>query len=193
MDEYLGTISAFAFNFAPQQGWMACNGQVLSISENEALYTLLGTTYGGDGVSTFALPDLRGRTLVTQGQGRGLSNIAMGQISGSRSVTMSPLNLPQHSHVLDPANVKAKTTIYATTKGGGTNEPGGGEFGLGAGGSFPSIYSDAAAKVTTDFLGGVQNSVNTSIEGGGQPLDVRNPYLGVNFCICVAGIYPSQG
>ena len=193
MDEYLGTISAFAFDFAPQPGWMACNGQLLSIAEYETLFMLIGTTYGGDGMNTFALPDLRGRTLVSMGQGRGLSSIVIGQISGTTSVTITIANLPQHSHALVPGEANAKTTIYTTSVGSGTNEPGSGEFSLGSGGSFPKIYSDSAGKVTTDFVAGLQNTaVNTSFEGGSQPIDITNPYLGVNICICVAGIFPSQ-
>lgn len=193
MDEYLGTISAFAFNFAPAQGWMACNGQALPISQYDALYTLIGTTYGGDGINTFCLPDLRGRTIINQGQGRGLSNIVIGQRSGTTAVTMNTLNLPQHAHVLDPKSVSATTTIFTTSAGGGTNEPGAGEFSLGSGGSFPAIYSDAGGKITTEFVAGLKDTVvNTTIAGGSQPLDVTNPYVGVNICICVSGIFPSQ-
>jgi microcystin-dependent protein len=193
MEVYIGTIMAFGFGFTPN-GWLPCNGQLLAISEYEALYMLIGTTYGGDGQTTFALPDLRGRTPISQGQGPGLSNVRTGQASGSGTVTMSAINMPAHIHPLIPGQVNAQTKIPVTATGGGTNEPGEGEFGFGAGGSFPAIFSDSSTYGNTEFLAGVQNNVNlnTGAVGSNMPINITNPYLAVNICISPYGIFPSQ-
>ena len=97
MTPYIGEIRAFAGNFAPY-GWQLCSGQLISISANEVLFTLVGTTYGGDGVTTFGLPDLRGKALVNQGQAPGLTNRTLGQAGGTETVTLLLSNLPQHNH-----------------------------------------------------------------------------------------------
>ena len=188
---FLGQIQIFAFNFPPR-GWAACSGQIMPISQNSALFSLLGTTYGGDGKSTFALPDLRGRSMVHFGTGPGLQPVGMGDIAGAENVTVLSTNMPAHSHaVTAPA---LKTQIFVTTTGGGTNEPGKGEFGLGAGGSFPAIFSDSSTIGNSDFLGGVTTSISgqTGAQGGSQPLPVRNPYLGLNMCIALQGVFPSR-
>src|SRR5262244_2437427 len=96
-DPFLGQVIAVGFNFAPVN-WALCNGQLLNISQNDALFNLLGTTFGGDGVNTFGLPDLRGRVPVNQGTGQGLGTYVMGQVGGSESVTLIASNLPQHTH-----------------------------------------------------------------------------------------------
>ena len=189
---YIGTIASFGFNFTPQ-GWAPCNGQLLSIAENEVLYTLIGITYGGDGVNTFALPDLRGRTILNQGKGPGLTNVVIGQKEGTESATLSISTMPNHSHAL--TNVTAQTKLSVTTTGGATNEPGEGEFSLGAGGSFTPIFSDSSTIGSTEFVGGVQIAsppINTTVVGNTTPVDILNPFLGVNFCISLYGIYPSQ-
>jgi microcystin-dependent protein len=189
---YIGSIASFGFGYVPQ-GWAACDGQLINISDNETLFTLIGTTYGGDGVNTFAVPDLRGRTILNQGTGRGLKNILLGEQSGSTSVAMNMATMPTHRHALN--TVRAQTKLNVTTNGGPTNEPGSGEFGLGAAGSFPSIFSDSATIGSTDFIGGVQvgvPTISTSSAGNNLPIDVTNPFLGVNFCINLYGIFPSK-
>lgn len=197
LEYFLGTIGSFGFGFIPV-GWAPCNGQVLSIAQNEALFALLGTTYGGDGITTFGIPDLRGRSIVSQGTGPGLTNIEMGQLSGINSVTMNPLTMPAHGHTLVPGTaagqVNAQAKMYVTTTGGGTNEPGKGESGIGAGGSFPAMFSDSAAIGNSDFVGGVQlNSLPTlNVVGKNIPFDITSPMLGINYCICTSGIFPSR-
>src|ERR1700730_18604085 len=104
-EQYVGEIRPFAGNFAPQN-WALCNGSLLPISQNSALFSLIGTTYGGDGQTTFGLPDLRGRHPVGQGQAPGLSNYVIGEVSGVETVTLNTLQLPVHSH---PANATART------------------------------------------------------------------------------------
>lgn len=188
---YLGQIMTFAFNFAPR-GWAACNGQLMSISQNSALFSLLGTAFGGDGRTTFALPDLRGRSMISQGQGPGLSNVVIGEIAGNENVTLNVTNIPAHLHTITQQNIQTK--IFVTTTGGATNEPGAGEFGLGAEGSFPSIFSDGSPIGNTDYVGGMSTVIdgNTNLQGGNQPLAIRNPYLGMNVCIATQGIFPSR-
>lgn len=188
---FLGQIMAFAFNFSPK-GWATCSGQVMSIAQNTALFSLLGTTFGGNGSQTFGLPDLRGRAMVGQGNGPGLTPVEMGQIAGVESVTLTTDNLPAHVHPITTQNIQTK--VFVTTSGGGTNEPGKGESGIGAGGSFPAIFSDSATIGNSDFVGGVTTSVSgsTGVVGSSQAFGVRNPYLGMNVCIALQGIFPSR-
>ena len=132
MEAYIGTIMAVGFNFAPR-GWMLCQGQELSIAQNTALFALLGTTYGGNGQTTFALPDLRGRTLVGQGQGQGLTPVELGQamgadnatmtVNGNATVTLTDANLPPHTHPVSIAGdqFSATSTLKATMSGPGAS------------------------------------------------------------------------
>ena len=198
MDEFIGTIQAFGFNFPPK-GWSFCDGQIMSIANNSALYSLLGTTFGGDGVTTFALPDLRGRSMVHVGQGPGLSAIHWGEKSGMEQVTLPSNNLPAHTPMLingtgpGQVSVHTSTTVNVGT-GSPTNEPDNGNFPLGTGGATPNIYVDAAAG--TDKIGGVtsESIINgsTTSAGGSYPVDIRNPYLGIYMSICMYGIYPPR-
>jgi microcystin-dependent protein len=170
MDPFLGQIQAFGFNFTPQ-GWMQCNGQLLAINTNQALFSLLGTMYGGDGRTTFALPDLRGRSIVGISQGPGLSNIQIGQKSGSETITLNTTNLPPHNHpvtiAVNTANGEESTsTLYLS--------------------NHASAFSEAPT--TGAVLAGV-SSANT---GNGLPFSNQSPYLGINYCIAIQGIYPSR-
>lgn len=187
----MGTILGFAFNFAPP-GWLTCSGQLLSIAQNSALFSLLGTTYGGDGQTTFALPDLRGRSLVGMGSGPGLSNIVIGQISGSENMTLLLANMPMHNHILVPGQVTVETAANALSGGTITNETDGGNNSLAAGGGVPTIYSEPGG--TANKIGGITTTIggSTSIAGGSQPFSIRNPLLGINYCIAVQGIFPSR-
>jgi microcystin-dependent protein len=176
-EPYLGQILAVGFNFAPVN-WAPCDGRLLSIAEYEALYTLIGTTYGGDGQATFALPDLRGRVPVDVGQGRGLSTYVLGQAGGLEQITLTPATLPQHTHPLF-ANSAAGTSamplsslVLATEGGSGA-------------GQIPVYNSNPPADL--------QSLAPSSILPAGQsvPHENRQPYLAINYIIALAGVYPS--
>jgi microcystin-dependent protein len=162
---FIGTIMLFAGNFAPR-GWALCEGQILPISQNTALFSILGTTYGGNGTVDFALPDLRGRVPVGFGEGPGLSEYDLGQVGGAETVTLTESELPAHSHN-QPATAAAETT----------NRPNGAvpaEGGVYAG---TSDGSELAA---------------TTAAGGSQPHENRMPFLTVNYVIALEGIFPSR-
>lgn len=186
MEPFLGQIQPFGFNFNPR-GWNKCDGQLLAISSNTALFSLLGTTFGGDGRTTFALPDLRGRSIVHIGHGPGLSTISWGEKGGRETITLNQTNMPNHSHSL--VNGVANVTV-ATTSGELNNESDGGANGLGTGGTMPDIYTENPT--TADRLGGVSISGTTSAAGGSLPFEIRNPFLGINVCIAMVGIFPSR-
>lgn len=195
MEEYLGTIKAFAFGYSPR-GWQFCNGQLISIAQNNALFALLGTTYGGDGINTFALPDLRGRSIVHPGTGIGLTNIAYGEVSGTESVTLLQTNLPLHTHALVPGTgagqVNFSTVLNAQIGGTLSNECDNGNNSFSSGGSTPSVYCEPGG--TTTLVGGVTTtfSGSTAPAGGSQPFSIRNPYVGIYMSICMEGIFPSR-
>lgn len=168
---FIGEIRLVGFNFPPL-GWAQCDGQLLPISQNTALFSLLGTQFGGNGVSTFGLPDLRGRVPIHQGQGPGLSPYVMGQMAGSENTTLLASQMPAHNHL-----------INANTGGGTQASPANG---------FPAVESTgtslnyAAAQDTTMAPPAV------SIAGGNQPFSNVQPYLCVNFVIALQGIFPSR-
>lgn len=174
MDAYIGEIRLLPYNFAPLD-WHDCDGSLLAISENDALYALIGTTYGGDGVNTFALPDLRGRVPVHQGTGTGLSNYLMGQQAGTETVTLTPGEMPAHSHAV------VETSGVATT---GTPS---GSVELGAI-SGDGMYTSDIAGLTP--IAAASSMIGSA--GGSQPHDNTMPTLAVRFCIALNGIYPSQ-
>jgi len=167
---YVGEIRIFAGNYAPA-GWMHCSGQLLAISENEALFSLIGTTYGGDGVSTFALPDLRGRVPVHQGAGPGGSTLIMGEIGGTEQETLQVSHLPAHGHPL--AFNKAKGDAVDPSR----NFPGRNSAGV-------NQYGES---------NGSMNENSISQTGGGQPHENIQPYLVSNYIISLYGIFPSPG
>jgi microcystin-dependent protein len=174
MELFMGMIAQFGFNFVPS-GWMACNGQLLPINQYTALFSLLGTQYGGDGNLTFALPDLRGRSGVGVGQGPGFAPIAQGQAGGAQQVSIAVSNLPVHNHGLSGAGLAVNN--------------GAGDGNLPAGTFLSSItngYSENKNALSNCIVGITDNV------GGNQPINVQNPYLGLNFCICIEGIYPSH-
>lgn len=173
MEPFIAQIQPFGFNFAPR-GWAQCNGQLMPIAQNTALFSLIGTTFGGDGRTTFALPDLRGRSIVHIGTGPGLETITWGERAGSSSHTLSILNLPTHTHTqLIPVN----------NEDGASSEDPENNF-LGISGS--NLYNTTAT--SNKFLG---TSVTTPT-GGGQPFYSRDPFLGINVCIALVGIFPSR-
>lgn len=171
MDQFLGQIQAFGFNFAPR-GWAMCQGQILSIAENQALFSLLGTMYGGNGTTTFGLPDLRGRSMVGYGQGPGLSNIQLGQNGGAESETLSTTNLPAHNHL-----------VTATDSDANSDEASDGAR-LGTAG----IHIYATGGSGTIHLA----NDSTTQTGSNQPFSIRNPFLSVNVCIALQGLFPSR-
>ncbi|GAB5416280.1 MAG: tail fiber protein [Crocinitomicaceae bacterium] len=187
MDPFLGQIQPFGFNFAPR-GWAKCDGQLLPISAYSALFSLLGTTFGGDGRTTFGLPDLRGRSIVHIGHGPGLSTITWGEKGGREDVTLTQANMPSHSHAL--INGVANVRLYTTDNGDAVNESDGGANGLGTGGTMPDIYRESPT--AGDYAAGVDISGTTSLTGGNIPFDIRNPFLGINVCIALVGVYPSR-
>jgi microcystin-dependent protein len=168
-EPFLGMLAIYGFNFAPR-GWAMCNGQILSIAQNTALFSLLGTTYGGNGQTTFALPDLRGRVPNHQGQGPGLSSYSLGQEGGTETVTLTVNELAQHTHTYTPHASSAPTTKNPS-----------GNY-IAATGS--PIFG------TTNDVG--MHADTTDIAGGSQPHPILQPYLTLNFCIALEGIFPSR-
>lgn len=187
MDPFLGQIQPYGFNFAPR-GWAKCDGQLLSISAYSALFSLLGTTFGGDGRTTFGLPDLRGRSIVHIGNGPGLSSISWGERGGVESIYITQSNMPSHSHSL--IDGVANVTVSTTNNGNVINETDGGVNGLGTGGAMPEIFRESPT--TIDKLAGVHISGTTTLSGGNIPVQTRNPFLGINVCIAMVGIFPSR-
>jgi microcystin-dependent protein len=166
---YLGQIAVFGFNFNPR-GYALCNGQLLPINQNQALFSLLGTTYGGNGIQTFALPNLQSRVAVGAGQGPGLSSYSLGQVGGEENHTLLQSEMPQHVHALQASNVA-----------GATPSPSGASL------AQPStkMYSTA-----TSLTALAPASIATA--GGSQPHSNIQPYLIINFCIALQGIFPSR-
>jgi len=187
MDPLIGQIQPFGFNFAPRN-WAKCDGQLQAISQNTALFSLLGTTFGGDGITTFALPDLRGRSIVHIGNGPGLSAISWGERGGVEQVTMTQANMPSHAHAL--INGVANVTVSTTNNSSDIAETDNGANGLGTGGTMPSIFRESPT--SGDHLGGVSISGTTTAAGGNIPVQIRNPFLGINMCIALYGIFPSR-
>ena len=188
MDPFLGQIQPFGFNFAPR-GWAKCDGQLLAIASNSALFSLLGTTFGGDGRTTFGLPDLRGRSIVHLGQGPGLSTISWGERGGTEQVYVTQANMPSHSHAL--TNGVASVHVYTKADAGNSvNESDNGANSLSTGGGTPRIYQENPT--AGDYLGGVTISGTTNLAGGNIPIQTRNPFLGINVCIALQGIFPSR-
>jgi microcystin-dependent protein len=168
-EPYLGEIVAVPYDFAPR-GYAFCAGQLMSIAQNTALFSLLGTTYGGNGQTTFALPDLRGRSAISSGQGPGLAPKTLGEVGGEETVTLLVTQMPAHNH-----------TVQASSSTGSISSPVGNAW---AAQARSPIYSASAG--TTMALGA------TSVAGGSQPHDNQSPYLVMNYVIATQGIYPSR-
>jgi microcystin-dependent protein len=198
-DPYLGEIRMVGFNYAPY-GWAFCSGQVMSVAQNAALFALLGVTFGGNGQTTFQLPDLRGRAPVGMGQGPGLSNIALGEAAGTESTTLMPGNMPVHTHAASVSGgitASGTASIPVTTTAAGEGATPGPATVLGpasAGGRAASVYSTAAPNTTlAPFNISVQGgapSIQNAMAGGSQPFSLRNPFLGINFIIALQGMFP---
>ncbi len=174
---YIGEIRMFAGNFAPA-GWELCQGQLLSISENETLFTIIGTTYGGDGQSTFAVPDLRGRLPIHQGSGAGLSTRQIGENGGTETSSLSVNQIPNHNHAV-------VATPQAVSSVGNDPSPAGNHWAR-AGGE--RGYGDTAnVTMAADLL----STPTVGNAGGGQDHENRAPYLAINFIISLFGLFPS--
>jgi microcystin-dependent protein len=173
-EAFIGQIQMFGFNFAPR-GWAFCDGQLLPISQNTALFSLLGTTFGGDGRTTFGLPDLRGRVAVHVGNGPGLQQVRWGQRGGANTVALTINNLPSHTHT---ATVNASGS-QGTEQGPAGNVP--------ADDRRETQYSAGAPDVTMNAA-----MVTVGNTGGGQPISIMQPYLGIYHSIALFGIYPSR-
>ena len=191
---YLSQIIPFGCNFAPR-GLAFCNGQTLAISQNSALFALLGTTYGGNGTTTFNLPNLQSRVTVHFGTGPGLSSYQLGQSSGTETVSLSSGQLPAHTHTatfdgtsstLSASAVKATAQIAAAGSLLGKSIDN-------AGTTTPLIYSPAGS-ATVAALGGlnVAGTVTVNPAGSSQPVPIIQPYLAINFCIALQGVFPSR-
>lgn len=191
MTPFLTTILIWPPNFAPQ-GWALCTGQLLPISQYSAVFSLIGTYYGGDGISNFALPNLQGRVPVGVGQGAGLSPYVIGQVGGTENVTLTTNNLASHTHSATPAGLSA--TVPAVTTGGTTNQ------------ASPSVALAApvdAARNPINIYGSgtptqslasgtVTGSITVGPTGGNQPHANIQPYLALNYIIALQGVYPSR-
>jgi microcystin-dependent protein len=176
MEGYLAQIIMFAGDFAPRF-WAYCAGQLLSIAQNTALFSLLGTTYGGNGQTTFGLPDLRGRVPVGTGQGPGLPNIVLGQTGGTPTTTLTVNQLPAHNHTA--------TTNVAVSSANTTTEEAAGNI---LANQAQNFYAPVAT--ANGSLGGATTTIG--VNGGNQPVSIMQPYLGMNYVICLQGLYPSR-
>lgn len=181
IEPYMANVTIFAGNFAPR-GWMFCQGQLLSIAQYDALFALIGTIYGGDGQTTFALPDLRSRVAIHTGQGAGLSSYVIGQAGGSESVTMTTGQLPTHTHTLTSLTGNPGASGIA----GNANIPTGKVPAL-----TTNIQSYDSAGATNLLLQSPISTI-TPLAGGSQPIPILSPYLAMNYIICVEGIFPSR-
>ena len=175
-DPFIGEITLFAGNYAPR-GWAFCQGQLLSIAQNTALFSILGTTYGGDGQTTFALPDLRGRAPIGPGQGPGLPPYYLGELGGEPTHTLIYPEMPAHSHAAQASGVAA---------GGTSASPGGGTWASST--ARDTLYSNAAPDSPM-----AAGNITVGAAGNSQPHNNMPPYLGVNYIIALEGFYPSRG
>jgi microcystin-dependent protein len=182
MNPFLAEIRMFPFNFPPK-GWAFCSGQLLPISQNTALFSLLGTFYGGDGKSTFALPNLQGSVPIHEGQGPGLSERFLGQTGGEPFVTLLQSEIPAHTH-----NVIATSTIGTAIAANG-NQLALASAGASktSAGNIATFYSSSPNKATT-----AMSPQAVGPAGGGQPHNNMMPYLGLNFCIAMQGVFPAR-
>jgi microcystin-dependent protein len=175
MEPFIGQVYLLGFQFPPR-GFALCQGQLLSIAQYTALFSLLGTTYGGNGTTNFGLPDLQGRVPVGQGQGRGLSNYTIGEVAGSESVTILTNNLPPHNHTV---------AVPTSSSNGSSQEPDGKILAATAAGSPYGAPNTADGNYGT-------GPIQSSIVGSGSPISVLSPFLVMNYSIALNGVFPSR-
>lgn len=186
IESYLGQIIAVSFKMVPD-GWRLCDGSLVFISEYQALFNLLGTTYGGDGASTFGLPDLRGRLVVSQGQGPGRSNYVLGQTGGVENVTLNVQQMQPHTHALTAIDLPGRPT---------TPDPQKGPYPPGPAGSYYLLAQNTQAAVNMYNPGPPNVTLSPSAidpyPGGSRPHENRQPFQVINYIISMNGIYPTQ-
>lgn len=177
-DPFIGEIRMVGFNFAPA-GWALCDGSVLPVNQYQALFTLLGTMFGGNGTTTFGLPDLRGRAPVGMGNGPNLTPVTQGQLAGSEDANILPGQMPMHTHIInvagtatDNVNIPSNTNNVLGASGGGPGSA--------------TIWSTALSSPVA------LNPAQVGSAGFNQPLPIRNPFLGTNFIIALIGIFPTR-
>jgi microcystin-dependent protein len=193
-EPYVGQIQSFGFSFNPR-GWVPCDGRTLAISEYEVLYTLIGTTYGGNGTTNFAVPDMRGRVPIGYGNGAstGLSQYVLGQKAGHESLTLSQAQMPLHSHVLTATGGTFKISAQvgtSPTPSPATATIGAADYNGGATGT-NNAYNNLAPDVTLN-TGATGGGATITTAGGGIPIENMEPFLTINYCICTEGVYPTQ-
>lgn len=174
-EPFIGEIIMAGFNFAPRY-YLFCNGQLLSIATNTALFSILGTTYGGNGTTTFGLPNLQSRAALSQGQGPGLSSYTLGQTSGVETVTLTTSQIPAHSHAVNANNGDGTTSVPTNNFFAGPSAD-----------RDLSAYNAALTGSTVNM-----NSGAVSLSGSGGAHNNLMPYLAINFCIATQGIFPSR-
>ncbi|GEN76086.1 phage tail protein [Chryseobacterium hagamense] len=179
MEGTMSEIRMFAGNFAPKN-WAFCQGQTLQINTNQALFALLGTMYGGDGRTTFMLPNFAGRTAMGTGTGVGTKTFQLGQMVGTETVTCDQQHMPMHNHLPGSETI----SIKAFSDAGNTGSPTGNTLA-----ALPGLYSTQQADST---MKPISNAFSLSTSGGSQPINIRQPYLGMNYIICLMGIFPSR-
>jgi microcystin-dependent protein len=175
-DQYIGEIRMFGGTFAPT-GWAMCAGQLMAISQNAALFSILGTMYGGNGTTNFALPDLRGRAPVSQGQGPGLSSYTVGEVVGKENNQLTTAQMPAHAHMARCDSNAADTTVFDPTNSYPSAQAGG------QGGGTPFFSASKNQTMAPTML---------HLAGGNQPFEILQPLLCVTFIIALVGIFPSR-
>jgi len=204
MTPFVGTVLAFGFPFAPKT-WAQCNGQLLAINTNQALFALLGVQFGGNGSTTFGLPDLRGRAAISQGTLPGVGTYPMGAKSGTETVTLLSANLPVHNHTATAVAASGGSTLgiaitSASVLGSGTTSPVGALFASAhtaggatyAAGTSTPVVALAANSISLTNGGGGLPGIGVGAAGASTPVSIIQPYLAVNYCIALQGIFPSR-
>lgn len=175
----MSEIRMFAGNFAPKS-WAFCQGQLLAINTNQALFALLGTMYGGNGVTTFALPNFAGRTAMGTGGAAGVDSWTLGEVDGTTAVTLLTSNLPMHNHASGTETASIKTFSE------------GGDTGSAANATLASLQGLYSSQPADTALRPITTAFSLSVAGGSQPISIQQPFLGMNYIICLYGIFPSR-
>jgi len=205
MEGMIGEIRLFAGNFSPKN-WTYCAGQLMAIAQNTALFSILGVTYGGDGKTTFGIPDLRGRVAMGQGTGPGLSPCDLGEKNGSTTAVMTTVNMPMHTHaVLGGGTVQisggVSATVSVNTDAAQSTAVSPANNFIGFDNTGNALYNPAATanslnsaaiSIQTSGLEATLPAMQTSVNGQGQAFSIQQPYLGMSYIICVAGIFPAR-
>lgn len=178
MEGTIGEIRMFGGNFGPR-GWALCQGQTLNISQNTALFSILGTTFGGNGQTTFMLPDFRGRLAVGAGNGPGLKPYSLGEVGGNENVTLTIQNMPSHNH-----GVTGTVSLPSLNDTGNNESPDG---------TFPaSNGTNQYSNAPDSNMGALKVNLQTALNGGNVPVAILQPYLAMNYIVCLEGIFPSR-